>query len=850
MNAKMKKNHMIIKRFFKKASKMILMRFSKRKIMKNIKIRKMAAAASIVSLIFQTAMIGILLMPSKNIARAVNTLRVEAEKQAVSSECEKAEITLKATGMGDPIQVRKPIDIIFVIDRSGSMAGVYLENVKSAVKAFVDKMNFIGSDPDKVGIVSYAGYSSDPAQVNYSLGSDASAAKNAVDGISASGGTCIECGLKEAQAMLGASDREQFVVLLSDGVANVKMPGTFNTGNVCYYQPGESNCPSAATACINNAVTEGSGIKGLSVPIYSIGYRLGDISGPAPKCDNSDATKNLAIQTLQDISSGPDYYYSGDPSEINQIFDNIAWKINNVAGYDTKIIEVLPDSISYISGSAAPREPDEINGQTLTWNFGNLAINESREVIFSVAAGSAGYSGLIDAYPDSRVEYKDYQDILHLAPFPETSLDIATCTIPTPTPTPTPVPLCETLIPPGDQANYPIGEHQIVGEEGQRTGSDNVFSAINFSIEPYDFVQCYCPVEGSEGIQTDWVRTDEFRTESPVDGWYFIDDTLNNQWGLGNYMYLAKNSSFICQPIPTPSIEPSPTPLLPTSSVEPTSTPTPTPTPTPSIEPEPSPTPTPSLAPTPTPTVEPTPTPTPIVTIAFSGGGVAGLGLAITSELNVETKDNTSVVITWLTSHFSTSRVIYDTESGKFDPNGAPPSYGMAFYHEGDDSGLEKVTFHTVTLTGLISGETYYFRTVSLGSFIVSGEKSFTLSGSLSARESGDNVSGSCNYFSDYIGFQNNNPEAVKKLENFLNNYEGEKLSVDGAYDEKDRVAVMRFQNKYKKDILGPWGLNLATGFVYITTKNKINEIYCQRDIELASEESVILKRYSEKFNL
>ncbi len=700
-----------------------------------IKTKKGMAILSIASLLVQTLVVGMYMFPLKNIVRAENILRIETEKQAVSGECEKAEITLKITGKGDPIQERKPIDVVFVVDRSASMAGLYLINVKSAVKNFIDQMNFTGSDPDRVGIVSYAGYSSNPAQTNYVLGSNAALAKNAVDSIGASGGTCIECGLKKASEMLGGSAREQFVVLLSDGVANVKMPGDNNANNVCYYASGQSNCPSAATACINNAVTEGTGIKGLGVPVYSIGYRLGDISGPAPKCDNADATKNLAIQTLQNISSGPDYYYAGDPNDITQIFDSIAWKINNVAGYDAKIIEVLPDGISYVSGSAAPREPDQINGQTLTWDFGNLAIDESREVVFDVTAGSSGYNGLADVYPDTRVEYKDYQDVLHSVPFPETNINIASCTIPTPTPTPTPGPLCETLFPmPGDQAHYSEGWHQIVGEDTQRFGSDDVYTSELADIPEGNFLQCFCPAELGQGIQTDWVRVEEpFESDN---GLYFIDDTdkYPPQWGLGNFMYAAQNSSFNCQadstptPTPEPSATPEPTPI-PDPSASPEPTPSVEPTPTPSISPEPSATPAPSVAPTPTPSIEstptPEPTPTPVATITFGGGGgSAGLGLAITSELNVETKEM-SVVITWLTSHLSTSRVIYDTESGKFDFYLAPPSYGMAFYKEGDDTGVEKVTSHRVTLTGLISGETYYFRTVSVGSLIISEESSF-----------------------------------------------------------------------------------------------------------------------------
>ena len=397
------------------------------KINKKLKegIKKKIALFSLVALLLNTAMAGIF-VPSKNLLQASNPPRIDVEKQAVPvGECGIAEITLTITGAGDPIEERKPIDVVFVIDRSASMEGVYLTNVKTAVKNFIDEMDFSGGDPDKVAVVSYAGYKSDPSQINYALGSDGIAAKSAVDGLIASGGTCIECGLNTAYGMLNSGDREQFVILLSDGVANVKMPGDDNASNVCFYAPNQANCPVSVTTCINNAIAQGSSIKSLGVPIYSIGYRLEDISPPCPA-----ATENLAIQTLQDISSGVDYYYNGGPSSIGAVFNEIAYEINNVAGYDAKIIEVLPAGINYTGMVSGPNS-DSILGQTITWEFGNLAIGDSREVVFSVAMdGLLGYQGLIDVYPDTRAEYKDYEDTLYLVPFPETNIDIASCVVP------------------------------------------------------------------------------------------------------------------------------------------------------------------------------------------------------------------------------------------------------------------------------------------------------------------------------------------------------------------------------------------------------------------------------------
>lgn len=70
-----------------------------------------------------------------------------------------------------------------------------------------------------------------------------------------------------------------------------------------------------------------------------------------------------------------------------------------------------------------------------------------------------------------------------------------------------------------------------------------------------------------------------------------------------------------------------------------------------------------------------------------------------------------------------------------------------------------------------------------------------------------------------------NNPEDVKLLETFLNQYENTYLSVNGVYEKEDFDAVVKWQEKYKEDILTPWGLNKGTGYVYSTSLEKIKEI-------------------------
>ncbi|HLD27715.1 MAG TPA: RlpA-like double-psi beta-barrel domain-containing protein [Patescibacteria group bacterium] len=69
----------------------------------------------------------------------------------------------------------------------------------------------------------------------------------------------------------------------------------------------------------------------------------------------------------------------------------------------------------------------------------------------------------------------------------------------------------------------------------------------------------------------------------------------------------------------------------------------------------------------------------------------------------------------------------------------------------------------------------------------------------------------------------------IKKLQIFLNKYEGfADLPLTGYFGNLTHNAVVKFQEKYAKDILRPWGLSRGTGLVKKTTLDKINELHCQ----------------------
>lgn len=120
-------------------------------------------------------------------------------------------------------------------------------------------------------------------------------------------------------------------------------------------------------------------------------------------------------------------------------------------------------------------------------------------------------------------------------------------------------------------------------------------------------------------------------------------------------------------------------------------------------------------------------TPTNEVT-ADGGGGIGNFaqGLTIHNEAEAEPNEIT-VHISWLTSYKSTSRVVYGSTPGIFNFT-LPPNYGYSFSTDEHDTPANPngVTFHQITLTSLLPGTTYYYRTISHASpDTISVERSF-----------------------------------------------------------------------------------------------------------------------------
>ncbi len=121
-------------------------------------------------------------------------------------------------------------------------------------------------------------------------------------------------------------------------------------------------------------------------------------------------------------------------------------------------------------------------------------------------------------------------------------------------------------------------------------------------------------------------------------------------------------------------------------------------------------------------------------------------------------------------------------------------------------------------------------------------------SGSSGNSNTSSSSSTSCPLITTYMRMGANNDGAdVTRLQSFFKNSENLSVDVNGIFDAKTDAATRAFQSKYQTDILGPWSADLSSGYVYITTSKKINELACETPFTLSGGDLAIIEAYKKQ---
>ncbi|WP_317416077.1 VWA domain-containing protein [Thermophilibacter provencensis] len=263
----------------------------------------------------------------------------------------------------------EPLDIVLVLDASGSMDGSKMRSLKQAAKSFVGATaaanNGLSQDSQsRIAIVSFAYTAEVNKQIDYVTSANKTSFENAIDNLSANGSTAADYGLERAQSILNSNkrnDARQVVVFFTDGVPN-------HSGS------------SFDNVVASDAVNTAHDMKESGVTIYAVGVSsdanasLTDDDGfneflngvssnyPSAKAQGSNggwfgygAYYNT---TFGDRANGDYYYAVKDASAIEGIFDDIFEDINVGTSYSgVTIVDQLSeyaeitDAITYEDAS-------------------------------------------------------------------------------------------------------------------------------------------------------------------------------------------------------------------------------------------------------------------------------------------------------------------------------------------------------------------------------------------------------------------------------------------------------------------------------------------------------------------
>lgn len=281
-----------------------------------------------------------------------------------------------------------PTDIVLILDRSGSMQGAPLANLKNGAKAFIDIIDEatdgtqdgqIGSG-SRIGIVSFATTATQDTQ----LITDVSDLKAAVDALTSGGSTNHEDAFIKALDLFDpASTNAKVMVMFTDGV----------------------------TTAGGNPNTVATLAKSQGVIIYCIG-----LSGNG----------GIDVSALNAWASDPDSAYvaiTPDDAELEDLFEDLARNISNPGATNVVITDTVAPCFRITSISSPTKGLATLTGtNTVRWNIDELGVTASEGATFEFTVTHIGPCAGTVAVNES-ITYDDEEGNIVTFPSPTIEVD-------------------------------------------------------------------------------------------------------------------------------------------------------------------------------------------------------------------------------------------------------------------------------------------------------------------------------------------------------------------------------------------------------------------------------------------
>ena len=326
-------------------------------------------------------------------------------------------VTLSLTA--EPNIASNPVDIVLILDRSQSMAGSPIANLKSGAKKFIqiiDEATDSSEDGQigggsRIGIVSFSNQATQDTQLITSVED----LETAVQNLSASGLTNHRDAFTKALDLFDpASTNEKIMVMFTDGRTTT----------------GGDAAPVAAAA------------KAQGVSIYVIG-----LSGNG----------GIDEDALKDWASDPDSAYvaiTPSDEELEDLFEDLAENISKPGAAGIVVVDKVAECFRIVSvDSPAKGTAALLDSRTVQWKIAQLGVHQSEGAALEFTAEHVGpCSGLTEV--NESVSYTDDDhNVVHF-PSPKIRVDCDMTICPEACPEPTDVTIdgCE------DTVEYNVGE--------------------------------------------------------------------------------------------------------------------------------------------------------------------------------------------------------------------------------------------------------------------------------------------------------------------------------------------------------------------------------------------------------